>query len=140
MMLIGELSRRSGFSRDTIRYYDKLGLLPAVEHIAANGYHLFGQSALLRLRQIGRLKQLGFALREIKELFASAALGSVCEGLPSRLRLKLQLIDAQMASLSSHRESLLEMQQGCNGRCASRDGIPDCVPVQGAMAPVKVCC
>ena len=51
-MLIGELSMRSGFSRDTIRYYEKLSLLTANHRDSENQYKNYGEEAVDRLRHI----------------------------------------------------------------------------------------
>lgn len=55
-MLIGELSNLSGFSRDTIRYYEKLALLVIEKRNVRNDYKNYGPEALDRLLQIQRLK------------------------------------------------------------------------------------
>lgn len=69
-MLIGELSKRSGFSRDTIRYYEKIGLivLPKPSRRNNNNYKDYPEEALLTLKAIRKYKDLGFTLEEIREL------------------------------------------------------------------------
>lgn len=70
-MRIGELSRRSGVSRDTIRHYVTLGLLlPGRD--AANHYQLFDDRCLSRLRFIRSAKSLGLQLADIQAIFADA--------------------------------------------------------------------
>jgi len=66
-MLIGELSRKSGVSRDTIRYYEKMGLLNAGDAKRPNSYKEYPDNAvdILKLVKIG--KGLGFKLCETKE-------------------------------------------------------------------------
>ncbi|MGH8127202.1 MAG: MerR family transcriptional regulator [Gammaproteobacteria bacterium] len=66
-MQIGETSRVSGFSPDTLRYYEKLGLLPPVAHNAA-GRRDYGKSDLSRLAFIRRARAARFTLAEIKTL------------------------------------------------------------------------
>lgn len=68
-MLIGELSRRSGFSKDTIRYYEKIGLL-IVPKTARNdnNYKCYPEEALHTLKAIRKYKELGFTLEEIREM------------------------------------------------------------------------
>lgn len=56
-MLIGELSKRSGSSRDTIRYYEKLLLLSVEGRTQSGGYKRYAQNTLERLQQIHCLKQ-----------------------------------------------------------------------------------
>lgn len=68
-MLIGELSKRSGFSRDTIRYYEKLELI-ALSKTARreHNYKDYPLEVLQRLLVIKKYKELGFTLEEIREL------------------------------------------------------------------------
>lgn len=68
-MLIGELSKRSGFSKDTIRYYEKIGLivLPKASR-RENNYKDYPEHTLVLLKAIKKYKELGFTLEEIREL------------------------------------------------------------------------
>lgn len=68
-MLIGELSKRSGFSRDTIRYYEKIGLLVISQSARReNNYKDYPVDCLHLLKAIRKYKELGFTLEEIREL------------------------------------------------------------------------
>jgi DNA-binding transcriptional MerR regulator len=68
-MLIGELSKRSGFSRDTIRYYEKIGLIELPKKSRKeNNYKDYPVEVLFLLRAIRKYKDLGFTLEEIREL------------------------------------------------------------------------
>lgn len=66
-MLIGELGRRSGLTPDTIRFYEKMGLLDA-RHMTRkdNNYKDYGPEALERLRLVSHVKCSGFTLSEIE--------------------------------------------------------------------------
>ena len=66
MMLIGELARRAGVPPSTVRYYERIGLLPAPPR--EGGRRLYGEDTVRRLRLIGFGKRLGFTLRQMKEL------------------------------------------------------------------------
>ena len=67
-MLIGEIVRQSGLSRDTIRYYERLGLLKTVGRPApTNDYKAYAPDTLARLKSITLGKRLGFSLTEIAE-------------------------------------------------------------------------
>ena len=66
-MLIGELAEKTGFSRDTIRYYEKLGLLGSEKSARINNnYRHFDQSAVDTLAFIHHGKAMGMTLKEIK--------------------------------------------------------------------------
>lgn len=66
-MTRGELAKQSGVNSATIRYYEKIGLLPESPRSNA-GYRLFSNKSINRIRFIKQSQELGFSLREIKEL------------------------------------------------------------------------
>lgn len=66
-MTISEVAVATGFMASTIRYYERIGLLPAPGR-SASGYRLYDAGALERLRFVARAKRLGLALDEIAEL------------------------------------------------------------------------
>lgn len=68
---IGKLSKISGVPADTIRYYEKLGILRKAER-APNGYRVYGQDTMEILQFIRRAKVMNFTLEEIKELLTMA--------------------------------------------------------------------
>jgi MerR family transcriptional regulator, copper efflux regulator len=73
-MLIGEIADKTGFSRDTIRYYEKMGLIKVGKKSRRdNNYKEYPDSVLERLQIIRRAKHLGFSLREIGDLIESWA-------------------------------------------------------------------
>ena len=68
-MLIGALSKASGFPKDTIRYYEKIGLIELPKHARReNSYKDYPESVLQTLKSIRNLKNLGFTLEEIREI------------------------------------------------------------------------
>jgi DNA-binding transcriptional MerR regulator len=127
-MLIGELAKRSGLSRDTIRYYEKLQLLPRHGPRHDNRYKDYGRPVLARLEQIQQLKVTGFTLREVRQLLVSGDTPHPCANLPQQLARKISAIDQQMATLAQFKSSLTSVLQACNGQCTSADGMPSCVP------------
>ena len=134
-MLIGELSKRSGFSRDTIRYYEKLQILAvAGQRSDNNTYKDYTAASLARLRHIQRLKDVGFTLREIRNLLVGDDETHACHNLPDQLARKLLKIEEQVAVLLEFKASLVEMQRACTGSCDTPDGMPSCVPVPGHRA------
>ncbi len=64
---IGELSKQSGVNIETIRYYEKIGIMP-VTNRSAGGYRIYGADHLKRLSFVRRSRQLGFSLDEIRGL------------------------------------------------------------------------
>src|SRR5438128_8065569 len=65
-LTIGHLAKETGVNLETVRYYERRGLLPKPPR-SASGYRLFPIEAEQRLRSIQRAKELGFSLREIGE-------------------------------------------------------------------------
>jgi MerR family copper efflux transcriptional regulator len=71
-LTIGRIAQSAGVAIDTIRFYEREGLLPAPKR-RPSGYREYDESAVSRLRFIRRAKDLGFTLEEIRELFALSA-------------------------------------------------------------------
>jgi DNA-binding transcriptional MerR regulator len=63
----GELARLTGLSPDTIRYYERKGILPESPR-TASGYRIYGRDAIDRVRLVQRALQLGFTLAELSEI------------------------------------------------------------------------
>ena len=131
-MLIGELAKQSYLSRDTIRFYEKLGLIKPDQHVGiANNYKHYSSSVLERLRQIRLLKKCGFTLQEIQTLLRSSAQGKACAGLPERLADKMAVIEDKITELILFKSALLQIYQSCNSACAVNNGLPSCVDGDG---------
>jgi MerR family transcriptional regulator, copper efflux regulator len=80
-MLIGELSKKTGVSKDTIRFYEKLGLIAATDRQAGTKlYKEYSPETLERLAMIGQGKGLGFTLSEIKQLLDEWGGGAMPKG------------------------------------------------------------
>jgi MerR family copper efflux transcriptional regulator len=66
-MLIGELTQKTGLSKDTIRFYEKIGLIAPLQRKPGSGYKDYDDAIIQRLTLIAQAKALGFTLSEIKE-------------------------------------------------------------------------
>jgi len=139
-MLIGELSKRSGLSRDTIRYYEKMQLLVVGDRMDGNDYKNYGREALDRLHHIQQLKTVGFTLREVRRILASDGSPHPCEELPLQLAEKIERLSSQISALERVRASLVEMQRDCTGACSTASGMPSCVPDAPATRRAGTCC
>lgn len=140
-MLIGELSKRSDFSRDTIRYYEKLGLVAVRMHErVGNGYKHYPLEVLERLHHIHRLKACGFTLLEIRRLLIHGGGKHACDDLPAQLAEKIMRIDEKVTLLLKYKQSLLQIQESCNGACGTSQGIPDCIPPSTGKRKTGSCC
>jgi MerR family transcriptional regulator, copper efflux regulator len=104
-MLIGELSKQTGLSKDTIRFYEKLGLVVATEREAGSRlYKEFDEDTIQQLFIIRQGQSLGFTLSEMKEL--ADVWGS--SSIPKRQRLKI--IGRKLEQISEKLHQLNEIQ------------------------------
>lgn len=98
-MKIGELAERGNVTHEAVRHYVHQGLIHA-ERNPNNGYQLFDEEALRRLRFINRARTLGFSLKEIGEIFAHTDHGdSPCPLVRDLLRTRLPEVRAQIREL-----------------------------------------
>lgn len=104
--LIGKVARAAGVNVQTVRYYERLGLLPRPGRTAA-GYRLYTPEATARLRFIKRAQALGFSLGEVKEILRLRYEGrSPCECVRGLLEQKLAQVEREMAALTRFRQEL----------------------------------
>ena len=116
-MLIGRASKLTGFSKDTIRFYERIGLLPLSKNNRGPGnYRYYGRDEIEKLFQIKFLKGFGFTLREIGKLFR---LGDSleCDSLSELIDEKVLSIEKEIDRLGSVRDRLNEAKTNCSGRC-----------------------
>lgn len=114
-MLIGELAETTGLSRDTIRYYEKEGLLESAGR-RDNNYKEYPETAADQLRFIKALQDRGFTLGEIRDLIALSADRPVtCGDVGARIRAKIAQIDAKIDSLQAMKSRLQTGFESCKG-------------------------
>ncbi|MCD0445432.1 MerR family DNA-binding transcriptional regulator [Glycomyces sp. A-F 0318] len=106
-MRIGELSERSGLSRDAIRFYEKVGLVES--HRSPNGYRDFPPEAPAWLAYVRTAQRLGFTLAEIAgHGRALREAPDSAEALSALFAEKIAIVDAKMAELAALRSELAE--------------------------------
>jgi DNA-binding transcriptional MerR regulator len=106
---VSELAEAVGLSPDTVRYYERAGLLPPPARTPA-GYRAYDAGALDRLRFIQGAQRLGLRLRDIADLLAIRDTGTCpCEPAEQLLRRRLAELDAEMARLAALREQMVAM-------------------------------
>ena len=127
-MKIGEASTASGISQRMIRHYEKIGLIPAAAR-RVSGYRDYDQRDVHTLRFIGRARDLGFPIEEIRQLVAlwhdrgrsSVDVKSLALARANELRRKARELDEM-------RRALEHLASQCHG-----DDRPDC-PILGDLA------
>lgn len=129
-MLIGELVERTGLTKDTIRFYEKKGLI-AIDRKSRreNNYKEYSEKVLDKLMLIRKLKDLGFTLNEIDtflELWREE--DASCSNLKYTLENKIALVKEQMQRLSELNTRLTESLTKCNNDdCEFEKTIPSCL-------------
>jgi DNA-binding transcriptional MerR regulator len=115
---IGTLAKRAGVNVQTIRYYERVGILPKPGR-AKGGYRRYGTDAVARLRFIRHAARLGFSLIEAKELLAlRARQGAPCGTVRTRAEAKLATIERKLAELSELRDAVANLVHTCAGNTA----------------------
>lgn len=131
-LTIGALARRAGVGIDTIRYYEREGLLPAPLR-RASGYRSYGDATVTQLRFIRRAKLLGFTLEEIRDLLAlSRDRSHGVKAVKRRAEERLHALDARIADLTRVRNGLAELVAACPGR-----GEPEHCPILLALGDTE---
>ena len=123
---IGQLAQRSGVAIDTVRYYERNGLLQPAGRLAS-GYRRYGEAELKRLRFIRRAKALGFTLEDIRALLALSAERNVAK-VKRAAQAKLADIDARIAELERVRGGLHKLIAACPGH-----GRAEACPILNAL-------
>ncbi|HST66425.1 MAG TPA: MerR family transcriptional regulator [Mycobacteriales bacterium] len=117
---VAELAAAVGLSADTVRYYERVGLLPPPARTPA-GYRAYDPGAVDRLRFVQGAQRLGLRLKDIKELLTVRDTGvCACEPAEQLLRRRLAELDAEMARLAALRVQMAAMADAIPG--------PDCPP------------
>jgi MerR family Zn(II)-responsive transcriptional regulator of zntA len=111
LMTIGEVSRRSGFTIRTLRFYERRGVLPPTAR-RPSGYRLYGDVDLRRLAFIRQAKALGLTLDAIRELVVAARQRN---GAPTRDRL-LRMLDERISQTTQQIETLTGLRKELHRR------------------------
>lgn len=129
-LTIGRLAKAAGVAIDTIRYYEREGLLPEPPR-RASGYRAYPPETVRRLRFIRGAKQLGFSLKEIAELLELRNHRSdERDEVRSKAREKIRQIDQRVAEMIAIRDELKVLVSACEHEQAH--GGADC-PILGAL-------
>ena len=116
---IGQLAKQGGVGIDTVRYYERNGLLAPRSRLAS-GYRRYGDIELARLRFIRRAQGLGFPLKEIKQLLALSAQRDVGR-VKRSAQAKLLDVEARIAALVRMRNGLATLIEACPGHGRAAD-------------------
>ncbi|EMY68625.1 MerR family transcriptional regulator [Leptospira vanthielii] len=128
-MLIGEIVKKTGISRDTIRFYEKEGLFKNCLIIRKdNNYKEYSSDVLEQLQLIHTLRKLNFSLSEINNLTRIRNPNLLdCNDLSKSLNKNIEIIDAQINSLLKLKEDLKKVESACSPNCNFIDKKPSCL-------------
>ncbi len=114
-LTIGRLAKEAGVNLETVRYYERRGLLSKPPR-SASGYRLFPVEAARRLRFIRRAQELGFSLEEIRELL-SLRVSETAKNAQVRRKAEAKIadIDSKIKCLDSMKKTLRKLTNACEG-------------------------
>jgi len=138
-MRIGELGRAAGFDVETVRYYEKAGLLPAPAR-RDNNYRRYDDAALHRLRFIRNCRALDMSLDEIRALLGFIDHpGGDCSPVDALVAEHLHHVRERIASLRQLEHQLQRLQQACShARPRDACGIVRALGAESAALPRRV--
>ncbi len=117
----GQLAEDAGVGIETIRYYERKGLLPAPPR-SHSGYRRFPAEAVSRIRFIRQAQHLGFSLKEIQDLLALRIdPRASCSDVRRRAQAKIGEIEERLRGLRRMREVLRRLIEDCAGRGKTAD-------------------
>jgi DNA-binding transcriptional MerR regulator len=120
-MRIGTLAKQSDVTVETVKFYEKVGLVPQPKK-PASGFRSYPKEYVLRILFIKRAQELGFTLREVKELLKlNIDKKSACHQGLKRARDKIIEIDSKIKDLQKMKRSLMQIRD-----CCERDAITEC--------------
>lgn len=139
-MRVSELAEAVGLTPDTIRYYERAGLLAPPARTAA-GYRQFDQSAVDRIRFIQGAQRLGLTLDDIRNLLAVRDTGACpCEPAADLLARRLAELDAEMARLAALRAEMVAMLGALPGNACPEPTPGTWLRGEGGDREVDDCC
>ena len=126
-LMIGALSRQTGCNIETIRYYERIGMLPAPPR-TEGGHRCYSEAHLKRLTFIRRGRELGFKLDEIRSLLGLVDGGDyTCGEVLALTREHLEAIRAKIGDLKRLEKTLADIANQCDGGT-----VPEC-PIVDAL-------
>jgi MerR family mercuric resistance operon transcriptional regulator len=114
-LTIGQLSHEAGINPESVRFYEAQSLLPEPPRSQA-GYRMYSLSAVLRVRFIKKAQELGFSLKEIKELLLLAEDQTAsCANVRDLAQTKVDEISRKIRMLEAMKRSLTALAETCPG-------------------------
>lgn len=120
-LTIGKVAKGAGIGIETVRFYEKEGLLDPPSRTRAN-YRIYPPRAIVRLRFIKRAKRLGFSLKEIKDLLSLKQDSQATKAdVKKKTQAKITDIELKIRDLSRIKETLEWLEESCDGHGHTSD-------------------
>jgi len=120
-LTIGQLAACGGVNLETIRYYEREGLIPPPPR-KTSGHRAYSPSAVHRLRFIKRAQELGFSLSEIQELLQlKVDPDQLCGDVVRQIEAKTREVEQKIQHLQAIKRTLVRMKDSCDGHCTVTD-------------------
>lgn len=130
---IGEVAARTGVSVDTVRYYERRGLLPRAAR-SEGGFRRFTPDAEERILFIKHAQDIGLSLDEIKQLLTAGGGANECRQMSNLLQVKLEELDERIARMRDFRRTLAKHLSACERELDEKGQSAQC-PVVGIKRP-----
>ncbi|CAN5661100.1 Zn(2+)-responsive transcriptional regulator [soil metagenome] len=121
---IGEISKRSDVSVDTVRYYEKRKLIHSVSR-TYGGFRLFKPHTVEQIKFIKQAQEFGFSLDEIKDLLGSGS-SEECQNVRDLLQQKIIEIDEQIKKMKAFKNTLSNHLKACDDELNQKGQNADC--------------
>ena len=114
-LTIGQLAKRADVGVETVRFYEREGLLDEPDR-RASGYRQYDEDVVRRLAFIRQAKELGFTLKEIKELLSlKLDPSTTCADVKERAETKIEDIESKIRTLQRMKRALVKVTRSCSG-------------------------
>ena len=114
-MTVGDVANLAGVNVQTVHYYERRGVIPTPARNESN-YRVYGPETVSRIRFVQRAQELGFSLKDIRDLLTlRASPRSRCDQVRRRAELKIQDIDEKIRTMRAMRKALSKVVGECSG-------------------------
>ena len=122
---IGEIAALANVSVDTVRYYERLKLLPTATR-TNSGYRMFSVETAERIKFIKQAQEMGFTLSEIKQLFVSGGGENQCKSVRDLIQTKLTELEEKMQQMKSFKGFLNRHFVACENELTAHGKAAEC--------------
>lgn len=115
ILTTGQLAKKANVNVETIRYYERRGLIPEPLR-SESGYRRYSQDSIARIQFIKRAKELGFSLKEVSELLSLRVDPNTnCADVKRMAEVKITDIKEKIHALQRIKEALIKLRESCKG-------------------------